>query len=262
MQAKTRTIWKKSQRRQKWCKFWRRNGYYITAAALAAVVFAGVAVAATVLTEAEKQLDTEKTLAATPTEAPEPTTEPQTQPETTQAPQEYPPPFNQMSQDWSGDDVLGWVPYNMPQEYAENGGYFPEIMQKYTYIVCNNNGVDYAVVLGLIEVESGYRYFAESEGGAKGYMQVIESWHEDRMERVSAYDLLNPFQNVSTGVDFLAELVDKYDGNYQKALTAYRWGATGAYRDYFSKGQQSCTYAEAVLEAAERIRKQMGGAEQ
>ncbi len=167
-------------------------------------------------------------------------------------------PFNTMSQDWAGEDLQGFKPYQIPQEYERAGGAFPEVMQKYTYIVCGQAGVDYAVTLALIEVESGYKWDAGGMNDDVGYMQIVKRWHEDRMERLNAGDLLNPFHNVSVGVDFLAEMLEKYGGSYEKALTAYQYGANGAYQCFFSCGEDRSPYAEEVLEVAERIKTEMG----
>jgi soluble lytic murein transglycosylase-like protein len=38
------------------------------------------------------------------------------------------------------------------------------------------SGLDVALVLGLIQVESGFRKFAVSSAGARGYMQVMPFW--------------------------------------------------------------------------------------
>ena len=166
-------------------------------------------------------------------------------------------PFNTMSQDWAGEDLQGFKPYQIPQEYEREGGTFPEVMQKYTYIVCGQAGVDYAVTLALIEVESGYKWDAGGMNDDVGYMQIVKRWHEDRMERLNAGDLLNPFHNVSVGVDYLAEMLEKYGGSYEKALTAYQYGARGAYQCFFSCGEDRSPYAGEVLEVAERIKKEM-----
>lgn len=166
-------------------------------------------------------------------------------------------PFNTMSRDWSGEDLQGFHPYTVPQEYQTEGGTFPDTMQKYTYIICNQAGVDYAVVLAMIEVESGYRWDAVGRGNDVGYMQVVQRWHEDRMERLGAYNLHDPFQNVRVGVDFMEELLEKYGGSYEKALTAYQYGSSGAYKNVFSAGMDCSQYAEDVLEVADRIRTEM-----
>lgn len=166
-------------------------------------------------------------------------------------------PFDTMSKDWSWEDLQGFQPYTVPQEYQKEGGAFPEEMQKYTYIICKQAGIDYVVVLAMIEIESGYRWDAIGAGDDVGYMQVVQRWHEDRMERLGADNLLDPFQNVRVGVDFMKELLEKYEGSYEKALTAYQYGSSGAYKYVFSAGLNCSKYAENVLKVADRIRTEM-----
>ena len=65
------------------------------------------------------------------------------------------------------------------------------------------------------------------------------------------------YSNIRIGVDCMTELLKKYQNNYHKALTAYRWGPTGAERNYFSQKKYTCEYAEAVLEKASRIKRKL-----
>lgn len=181
----------------------------------------------------------------------------------TLSPENYQEPFNRMSMDWGSDDLEGFEPYRVPKQYAEVGGLLPEVVQVYTHSLCKEYGVDYEIILAIIEIESAYQWDAES-GIAYGYMQIVPEYHAERMERLHITDITDPYQNIRTGIDYLAELVKRYDGNYEKALTAYRWGPTGADQDYFSKGQQGCEYSEKVLKIADRVAKEIrteGGAE-
>lgn len=173
-------------------------------------------------------------------------------------PDNYEEPFCHMSADWG--DIKGFTLYQIPPEYKINWGKLPEVVQVYTFCLCRDYGVDYETVLAMIETESGYKWDAKSSA-AYGYMQIIPEYHYNRMERLNVSDIRDPYGNIKVGIDFLAELLEKYGGNYDKALTAYRWGPTGAYRDYFSKGQESSDYSEKVMEIADRIKKQIGGAE-
>lgn len=60
---------------------------------------------------------------------PENTKEPEPTPPTTEAVQQEPYPFNLMSLDWSGEELEGWTRYEVPEDYADNGGYLPECMK-------------------------------------------------------------------------------------------------------------------------------------
>lgn len=161
--------------------------------------------------------------------------------------------FDTMSEDWSADDVEGFQFYEIPEEYQRTGGYMPEKMQIYTYIVCKNYGVRYELVIALIERESGYVFDKVGDDGhSMGYMQIYEDYHEERMERLNCTDLMNPYQNILVGVDYLAELIDKY-GTQQDALTAYNYGQTGAYRHMWSKGIYVYDYNSTIMKRAKEI---------
>lgn len=110
------------------------------------------------------------------------------------------------------------------------------------------------LVLAVIEKESSFNEEAVSAVGAKGLMQILPEYHQDRMKRLGCKNLFNPKQNVTVGVDFLAELIEKNGGNLNKALTAYNFGQNGANKLFFSKGKESSSYSRSVLETAEKIK--------
>lgn len=156
--------------------------------------------------------------------------------------------------DWSGYDFTGFTEYSIPADFVQYGGAFPLCLQAYTYVKCREYGVDYALIIAMIETESSYKPGAVSyDGKCKGFMQINPGFHADRMERIGAVDLFNPYDNIAVGVDFIAELLHKYDCNTLKALAAYNMGATGAYRNLWSKGIYEYSYTDKVTQKAERI---------
>lgn len=155
--------------------------------------------------------------------------------------------FDTMSEDWGSCDLEGFVYYDLPEQYA-NKGYFPEKMQIYTRCLCKQNDVPYALVLALIEHESGYEFDKVGDGGrSKGYMQIYEKWHTDRMQRLGCTDLMNPYQNVRVGIDFLSYLLKKY-GTVQDALAAYNYGEKGAREHLWSNGVYVYSYNSAIMQ--------------
>ena len=174
---------------------------------------------------------------------------------------EVPYPFNTMSQDWGAGDIEGFVYYEIPKEYSCEGGYFPEVMQVYLWCICRDMGVDYPTAIAMIEQETGYKYDCIGAANDTGYFQVIEEFHKERMKMLEVDDLLNPYQNALVAMDFMAELLDDYDGNYAKALTAYNCGKGGAYKYYFSAGVDANPHAKKVLKKAERISSELNAAE-
>lgn len=164
-------------------------------------------------------------------------------------------PFNTMSQDWSGEQIAGFKEYQIPEEYSRYGGYFPVEIQQFTYIICKQYKVDYSLILAMIETESSYHYDAVSSCNAVGYMQVVEIWHTDRMDKLGASDLENPYQNIMVGIDYMAELLGQYQTSV--ALSAYNRGfrndkGTGAL-DLADRGIYQTEYSEKVLKRAAQI---------
>lgn len=243
------------RRRRKIRHFVNRYSNYIlaAAAAVAVVVIVGVSILAAVFSsKGQTAAEAESTETTKPEEIRVTIIEPDKETrEEESSDNTY--PFNIMSRDWDGEDLVGFKSYQIPQEFEENGGCFPDVMQKYTYIICKQAGVEYSKALAVIEVESGYTWDAAGNTADIGYMQIVPKWHEDRMERLNCQNLLDPFQNVHVGVDYLAELLDRYGGSYEKALTAYQYGPTGAYKYFFSAGVDASPYAKKVLAVADRI---------
>ena len=119
-------------------------------------------------------------------------------------------------------------------------------LQKHIVRVCEEYGVEPAIVLAVIGRESNYRAEAIGDGGdSLGMCQVQPRWHYDRMERLNCPDLLDPYQNVVVGIDYLAECIERYDGDVAKGLVAYNQG-------HFK--ETITDYALAVLDMAETLR--------
>ena len=129
-----------------------------------------------------------------------------------------------------------------------------EDLQDVIIDTAGGRGVDPALVLAVIEKESGYNPDASGDNGrSQGLMQIWRSFHEKRMEKLGAANLYDPRDNVIVGIDILAEKLDKYE-DVEKALIAYNAGDAGAKKHYFSKGIYSSSYSRAVLKIAEEIR--------
>lgn len=173
---------------------------------------------------------------------------------------EYGHPWNQMSQDWSVEDVDGFFYHEISDESKAAGGEFPVIAQVYTYIVCKNYGIDYEVVFALIEQESHFVWDAVGDdGGSIGLMQIQEKWHKDRMERLGVNDLTNPYHNILVGVDFLAELQAQLDDNELQmadTLAAYNYGMNGAEKYLWTQGIHWYSYNESIMQRAEELKQE------
>jgi soluble lytic murein transglycosylase-like protein len=102
-------------------------------------------------------------------------------------------------------------------------------------------GLEPALVLGLIEVESGFRKYAISRAGARGYMQVMPFW--TRLIGDGDADKLFHLQtNLRYGCVILRHYLERERGDLFLALGRYNG----------SRGQAA--YPNAVLAARARWR--------
>lgn len=80
-------------------------------------------------------------------------------------------------------------------------------------------GLDPHLVLGLIEVESGFRKYAVSKVGARGYMQVMPFW--PKAIGTSDQNLFHLRTNLRYGCTILRYYLDKEKGDLYRALGRY-----------------------------------------
>lgn len=81
-------------------------------------------------------------------------------------------------------------------------------------------GLDVSLVLGLIEVESGFRKFAVSPVGARGYMQVMPFWTRVIGDG-DAGKLFHMQTNLRFGCVILRHYLDRERGDLFMALGRY-----------------------------------------
>ncbi|RYE78622.1 MAG: lytic transglycosylase domain-containing protein [Oxalobacteraceae bacterium] len=81
-------------------------------------------------------------------------------------------------------------------------------------------GLDPAMVMGLIQVESAYRKYAVSIAGARGYMQVMPFWTKviGDANRRALFDMQT---NLRYGCAILRMYIDMEGGNLYLALGRY-----------------------------------------
>ncbi len=117
-------------------------------------------------------------------------------------------------------------------------------LQEFIWNVSEDYGLDPLLVLAVIGQESNYKADAVGDDGlSMGLMQVQEDCHEDRMDRLGAVDLMNPYDNAVTGIDYLAECIER--GGLEWGLMCYNGGP-----DYANaKTAQGITteYVEGIL---------------
>lgn len=113
------------------------------------------------------------------------------------------------------------------------------------------NGVDPAVLHGLIQQESGLDPSSRSSAGAEGLTQLMPS----TATSLGVSDPLDPAQSIEGGARYLGEMLRRFGGNVEEALAAYNAGP-GAVQRYggvppYAETQQ---YVSKVLDYAAEYR--------
>lgn len=80
-------------------------------------------------------------------------------------------------------------------------------------------GLDPQLVLGLIQVESGFKKYAVSSVGARGYMQVMPFWVKSI--GINEHNLFDMRLNLRYGCTILRHYLDIERGDYYRALGRY-----------------------------------------
>lgn len=124
-------------------------------------------------------------------------------------------------------------------------------VQKHIFDSCEEHDIDPIIVFAIIQKESRCTPNASGDSGrSSGLMQIQKRWHSGRMQKLGCTDLMDPYQNVTVGIDILVELY-KYNGRNRSTewvLMAYNAGAKYA-NDKVAAGEVS-DYARSVLRIA------------
>ena len=128
----------------------------------------------------------------------------------------------------SADDAHRWL-YEMSKRLA---GRIPDRasriqLLKLVHYESLRAGLDPQLVLGVIDVESGFRKYAVSRAGARGYMQVMPFWI--RQIGNAKDNLFHTRTNLRYGCVILRHYLDMENGDASRALGRYN-GSLGELR--------------------------------
>lgn len=113
-------------------------------------------------------------------------------------------------------------------------------IQDHIFATCEEYGIAPALVVAMIAQESDFGAQKVGDGGdSAGLLQVQRKWHQERMDRLGCDNLLDPYQNITVAVDYIAELKEINPDLYW-VLMAYNSGMhratknmeAGKYSDY------------------------------
>ena len=82
--------------------------------------------------------------------------------------------------------------------------------------------IDPFLLVSLMRTESKFHPRAKSTEGARGLMQVIPKWHQDK---IKGRGIEHIETNIEVGTQVLADCLDKHRGRLRRALNCYSSGA-------------------------------------
>ena len=109
------------------------------------------------------------------------------------------------------------------------------------------NRIPAEIAFGLVRAESGFRTSATSPVGAIGLTQLMPATARIFKRGITRSDLRDPETNLRIGFRYLRELMDKYEGDTELALTAYNRGPGTVDRVLRRGGDPDNGYADMVL---------------
>lgn len=115
----------------------------------------------------------------------------------------------------------------LTQKYSNRSRASVERIVDASFTEASKHGLNPLLVLAVIEKESSLQADVSNKYGAKGLMQVVPRWHPEKMDAVThPKGLYHPETNIRVGTTILAEYLEKYAGNVDRALKKYSGSAT------------------------------------
>lgn len=113
----------------------------------------------------------------------------------------------------------GW-----PWTPAQAAALAPDDVQRMVVEEALNSTVPPSLALAVARVESDFRVDAESSAGARGVMQIMPATAIGEFG-VGPDELWDPRLNIQLGIHFLEQLITRYGGRWDAALSHYNGGS-------------------------------------
>ena len=147
-------------------------------------------------------------------------------------------------------EVRGFVPDEVVDEVLAPGAEGSDV-RALAVAAAQRHGLDPALVLAVVSVESAFQPAAVSHKGAQGLMQLMPGTARE----LGVTDALDPAQNLDGGTRYLRMLVAQYGGDLGKALAAYNAGPGAVKRHRgIPPYRETRQYVDKVMKRYERAR--------
>jgi soluble lytic murein transglycosylase-like protein len=128
-------------------------------------------------------------------------------------------PFDQIFDAITNNEYLrGFRQDNLKRLPEDFDAYISDVSSEIGY--SHNVDISPNLIKSIIKQESGFNPQAVSHAGAEGLMQLMPS----TAKLVGVENTMNPYDNLRGGVTYLAQMLQRFDGNLAKALAAYNAG--------------------------------------
>lgn len=117
------------------------------------------------------------------------------------------------------------------------------------YAQSQKHGIDPLLILSTIRQESRFKVQAKSSHGAKGLMQVMPRWHQDK---IAGRNIFNIETNIEVGTQILVDCLDKNKQQVSKALNCYSGGARN-YEKKLREGHRSLRSTDVIYRFANEL---------
>ena len=122
------------------------------------------------------------------------------------------------------EGVIAREAAELAAKYRKNGFKVSDRLAKQIHEAAKENGIAPEVAFGLVKTESGFKNSATSHVGAIGLTQLMPATARWLKPGTTRSDLRDTETNLEIGFKYLADLIEKYDGDTDLALLAYNRG--------------------------------------
>ena len=119
-------------------------------------------------------------------------------------------------------------------------------LQDYIRELCTEHNVPMELVIAMIEKESTFRENVISKTNDYGLMQINIINHDNLKKKLGVTNLLDPYQNVLSGIYIISGHLNKTGGDIELALMRYNAGGAGA-KKMWDKGIYSTKYSRSIM---------------
>lgn len=147
-------------------------------------------------------------------------------------------PVSSLDQVFLNETLHHWIVETYPKNISADKAI---LVSEQILRASKNENISLDLLVGVISQESGFKTTAVSREGAKGLMQVIPKWHQDK---ILGRKLSDPKVGIEVGTMVLKDCLNNHNQDHKKALACYSGGT----------GKQAMKYYQLVLTKSKQFK--------